>query len=69
MHTSRFFNKKIQPYWNEDEQERIKAREKLNAEPRYCLNWGCESVYIENDNGNKMCRSHSGKWDFGHSGI
>ena len=64
---SRFFNKNIQPYLNPSTTK--KEKEALETETRYCLNWTCETSYKECDNHNKACKSHTGYWDFGHSGI
>jgi len=38
--------------------------------PRYCLNWGCETSYIDTENKKKkLCCFHTGKWDFGNTGF
>lgn len=65
--TSRFFNPDIKPYI--DPYQKKKMNEALNAEPRYCLNWACESTFKEETNTPKSCTCHTGYFDFGHSGI
>ena len=64
---SRFFNNDIKPYVNPYAVK--KEKEALEGENRYCLNWTCERVYKECDNHDRACKSHTGYWDFGHSGI
>eukprot|EP00828_Plagiopyla_frontata_P021060 TRINITY_DN2720_c0_g1_i1.p4 TRINITY_DN2720_c0_g1~~TRINITY_DN2720_c0_g1_i1.p4 ORF type:complete len:178 (-),score=16.86 TRINITY_DN2720_c0_g1_i1:527-1060(-) len=39
-------------------------------EQRYCLNWGCETIYKESENRKgKQCICHQGTWDFGYTGM
>ena len=64
--TSRYFCSKIKPYV--DPIQRKKTTEALLQEPRYCLNWACESTFKEVDNTLKSCKCHPGYFDFGHSG-
>jgi len=64
--TSRFFCSKIKPYV--DPVQRKKTSEALLQEPRYCLNWACESSFKEAENTPKSCKCHTGYYDFGHSG-
>ena len=65
--TSRFFNPDIKPYI--DPYQKKVMNEALNAEPRYCLNSACESVFKEETNTATSCTCHTGYFDFGHSGI
>ena len=47
-------------------------REKELTEPRYCMNWGCESIYTEQqyEKGEVLnCCCHPGKWDHGCTGT
>ncbi len=46
-----------------EEQERI-----LKAE-RHCANWACEKKFKQEKNHKRACRFHTGRWDFGHSGV
>ena len=45
-------------------------QDKLDKVERYCLRWGCDQIYTQNQNKlKKMCVFHPGKWDFGHTGV
>ncbi len=53
---------------NRDREKLIKLAVTEN-ETRYCLRWACEREYKEVDNRKKkMCVSHPGVFDFGHTG-
>ena len=53
--------------------ELLKAkREKELNEPRYCMNWGCETIFSEKDYEKgeiRNCCCHTGKWDHGCTGT
>lgn len=40
----------------------------MNKKERNCLNWACEKVYKEENNHPRACLTHTGRWDFGHTG-
>jgi hypothetical protein len=51
--------------------EKISADEKkkLDKLPRHCMNWACERIYSDERNHKKACLAHTGRWDFGHTGV
>lgn len=63
----------------EEYKERTKYKQKpmtkeeqaaYDTEDRYCFHWGCEKVYKNLENQDRLpCRFHPGRWDFGHSGL
>jgi hypothetical protein len=46
-------------------------QEKEKTELKYCLNWACGKKFkdIDEENTNKICRCHPGKFDHGSTGI
>ena len=49
---------------------KLQHEQETENDNRYCLRWACEKVFKQVENKKKkMCKYHSGTWDFGHSGI
>ena len=42
---------------------------KLDAKERVCMNWACGQRYTQAKNHKRACRCHTGRWDFGHTGL
>jgi hypothetical protein len=49
----------------------LRKREKEKTDPKYCMNWACGKLFKDTpeENKNKSCLCHPGKYDHGCTGI